>query len=75
MTLRDGNGVGGVLNTEGVSGGATIATVADLSLTNMAVRNNTVTGSCGAFSGDLPVPADYQGDERTRLFSETGFGI
>ncbi len=45
ITVRDGNGVGTVLNNEGVSGGGMIAHVAYISLSNMTFRNNSVTGS------------------------------
>ena len=48
MTVRDGNGVGTVLNNEGQSGGAMLAHLAYISLSGMTFRNNTVTNSGGA---------------------------
>ncbi|MEP6955933.1 MAG: hypothetical protein ABI883_03845, partial [Chthoniobacterales bacterium] len=48
MTIRDGNGVGTVINLEGRSGGAILVhSQTDLTLTNVTVRNNTVANSGG----------------------------
>ena len=48
MTVRDGNGVGFVINNEGQSGGGLLAHNCVVSLSNMTFRNNTVPNGGGA---------------------------
>ncbi len=47
MTVRDGNGVGRVINSEGPSGGGMLAQNSILALSDMIFRNNTVTDTGG----------------------------
>ncbi len=48
LTVRDGNGVGTVINLEGRSGGAILVHAGTaLTLTNVTIRNNTVANSGG----------------------------
>lgn len=47
ITVRDGNGVGTILNSEGISGGGMLADRAVVSLSNVTFRNNSAAGSGG----------------------------
>ena len=73
--MRDGNGVGTVLNNEGVSGGAMIAHVAYISLSDVVFRNNSVTSSGGAIYLSAVKKFSMSGSLVTENTAANGGGI